>query len=235
MLRLENVTAHYGTIQALKGVSINVSEGEIVTVIGANGAGKTTLLKTLCGLVSATSGKVYFYDKDITNLPTSDIVAAGIVMVPEGRRIFPRMTVLENLQLGGYLNRNKSETKANMERVFELFPILKDRLHQIAGTLSGGEQQMLAIGRALMSRPKLLLLDEPSMGLAPKIVLSIFDIIRQINREGTTILLVEQNAHMALSTAHKAYVLETGRILMEDTAEKLLHNEQVRKAYLGEA
>jgi branched-chain amino acid transport system ATP-binding protein len=235
LLRLENVTAHYGTIQALKGVSINVSEGEIVTVIGANGAGKTTLLKTLCGLVSATSGKVYFYDKDITNLPTSDIVAAGIVMVPEGRRIFPRMTVLENLQLGGYLNRNKSETKANMERVFELFPILKDRLHQIAGTLSGGEQQMLAIGRALMSRPKLLLLDEPSMGLAPKIVLSIFDIIRQINREGTTILLVEQNAHMALSTAHKAYVLETGRILMEDTAEKLLHNEQVRKAYLGEA
>ncbi|SHM90336.1 amino acid/amide ABC transporter ATP-binding protein 2, HAAT family (TC 3.A.1.4.-) [Caldanaerovirga acetigignens] len=235
MLRLENVTAHYGTIQALKGVSINVSEGEIVTVIGANGAGKTTLLKTLCGLVSATSGKVYFYDKDITNLPTSDIVAAGIVMVPEGRRIFPRMTVLENLQLGGYLNRNKSETKANMERVFELFPILKDRLHQIAGTLSGGEQQMLAIGRALMSRPKLLLLDEPSMGLAPKIVLSIFDIIRQINREGTTILLVEQNAQMALSTAHKAYVLETGRVVMEDTAEKLLHNEQVRKAYLGEA
>ncbi|MCF6095743.1 ABC transporter ATP-binding protein [Thermovorax subterraneus] len=235
MLRLENVTAHYGTIQALKGVSINVNEGEIVTVIGANGAGKTTLLKTICGLVSATSGKVYFYDMDITNLPTSDIVAAGIVMVPEGRRIFPRMTVLENLQLGGYLNRNKSETKANMERVFELFPILKDRLHQIAGTLSGGEQQMLAIGRALMSRPKLLLLDEPSMGLAPKIVLSIFDIIRQINREGTTILLVEQNAHMALSTAHKAYVLETGRILMEDTAEKLLHNEQVRKAYLGEA
>ncbi|MFO7152345.1 MAG: ABC transporter ATP-binding protein [Bacillota bacterium] len=234
MLKLENVTAHYGTIQALKGVSISVNEGEIVTVIGANGAGKTTLLKTISGLVSASSGKVYFYDKDITNLPTYDIVASGIVLVPEGRRVFPRMTVRENLQLGGYLNKNKEETRANMERVFELFPILKDRLNQIAGTLSGGEQQMLAIGRALMSRPRLLLLDEPSMGLAPKVVLTIFDIIRQINREGTTILLVEQNAHLALSTAHKAYVLETGRIVMEDTAEKLLHNEQVRKAYLGE-
>jgi len=234
LLKLENVTAHYGTIQALKGVSISVNEGEIVTVIGANGAGKTTLLKTISGLVSASSGKVYFYDKDITNLPTYDIVASGIVLVPEGRRVFPRMTVRENLQLGGYLNKNKEETRANMERVFELFPILKDRLNQIAGTLSGGEQQMLAIGRALMSRPRLLLLDEPSMGLAPKVVLTIFDIIRQINREGTTILLVEQNAHLALSTAHKAYVLETGRIVMEDTAEKLLHNEQVRKAYLGE-
>lgn len=235
MLKLENIVTHYGNIQALKGVSIEVKRGEIVTVIGANGAGKTTLLKTICGLVSATSGKVYFLDRDITNLPTPEIIEAGIAMVPEGRRIFPRMTVLENLQLGAYLNGDKDEIKRDMERVFSLFPVLKNRLKQIAGTLSGGEQQMLAIGRALMTRPKLLLLDEPSMGLAPMIVSGIFEIIQLISREGTTILLVEQNAHMALSIATKGYVMETGRIVMEDTARNLLNNEDVKKAYLGES
>ncbi|MDI3481717.1 MAG: branched-chain amino acid transport system ATP-binding protein [Tepidanaerobacteraceae bacterium] len=234
MLKLENIVTHYGNIQALKGISLEINRGEIVTVIGANGAGKTTTLKTICGLVSVTSGKIYFEGKDITGKPTPDIVSAGIAMVPEGRRVFPRMSVLENLQLGAYLNNNKNDVKEDLERVFQLFPILKQRLRQVAGTLSGGEQQMLAIGRALMARPRLLLLDEPSMGLAPMIVSSIFDIITEINQSGTTILLVEQNAQMALSIAHKGYVLETGRIVMEDTAENLLQNEEVKKAYLGE-
>ncbi|WP_422445003.1 ABC transporter ATP-binding protein [Thermoanaerobacterium sp. DL9XJH110] len=234
MLKLDNVVTHYGNIQALKGVSLEINQGQIVTVIGANGAGKTTTLKTICGLVNPTSGKIYFQGKDITNKPTADIIESGIAMVPEGRRVFPRMTVLENLQLGAYLNRDKNEIKKDLDRVFELFPVLKARLKQIAGTLSGGEQQMLAIGRALMAKPKLLLLDEPSMGLAPKIVSNIFDIILEINREGTTILLVEQNAQMALSIAHKGYVIETGRIVLEDTAQNLLNNEDVKKAYLGE-
>ncbi|HHW01242.1 MAG TPA: ABC transporter ATP-binding protein [Thermoanaerobacterales bacterium] len=234
MLRLDNVVTHYGNIQALKGISLEINQGEIVTVIGANGAGKTTTLKAICGLVSISSGKIFFRGKDITGKPTSDIVGSGIAMVPEGRRVFPRMTVLENLQLGGYLNGDKNLIRKDLERVFELFPILKQRLKQIAGTLSGGEQQMLAIGRALMARPKLLLLDEPSMGLAPMIVSNIFDIIQEINQSGTTILLVEQNAHMALSIAHKGYVIETGRIVLEDTAKNLLNNEQVKKAYLGE-
>ncbi|MCR4429693.1 MAG: ABC transporter ATP-binding protein [Tepidanaerobacteraceae bacterium] len=234
MLKLENVVTHYGNIQALKGISLEISRGEIATVIGANGAGKTTTLKAICGLVGVTSGKIFFEEKDITGKPTPDIVSSGIAMVPEGRRIFPRMSVLENLQLGAYLNNDKNDVRKDMERVFELFPILKQRLKQVAGTLSGGEQQMLAIGRALMAKPRLLLLDEPSMGLAPMIVSSIFDIITEINQSGTTILLVEQNAQMALSIAHKGYVLETGRIVMEDTAENLLHNEQVKKAYLGE-
>jgi branched-chain amino acid transport system ATP-binding protein len=234
MLKLDNVVTHYGNIQALKGISLEINQGQIVTVIGANGAGKTTTLKTICGLVNPTSGKIYFQGKDITNKPTADIIESGIAMVPEGRRVFPRMTVLENLQLGAYLNRDKSKIKKDLDSVFELFPVLKARLKQIAGTLSGGEQQMLAIGRALMARPKLLLLDEPSMGLAPKIVSNIFDIIMEINREGTTILLVEQNAQMALSIAHKGYVIETGRIVMEDTAQNLLNNEDVKKAYLGE-
>lgn len=234
MLKLENIVAHYGNIQALKGISIDVIQGEIVTVIGANGAGKTTTLKTICGLVAPTSGKIYFQDKDITHKPTSDIVEAGIALVPEGRRVFPRMTVLENLQLGAYLNKDKIEVKNDLEKVFSFFPILKDRIKQISGTLSGGEQQMLAIGRALMARPKLLLLDEPSMGLAPKIVANIFDIIMEINRAGTTILLVEQNARMALSIAHKGFVIETGKIVLQDTAENLLNNEQVKKAYLGD-
>lgn len=234
MLTLDNIVTHYGNIQALNGISLDVNQGEIVTIIGANGAGKTTTLKTICGLVSPTSGKVFFQDKDITGMPVSYIVEAGIAMVPEGRRVFPRMTVLENLKLGAYLNNDRQAVKNDLERVFELFPILKDRIKQISGTLSGGEQQMLSIGRALMARPKLLLLDEPSMGLAPKIVASIFDIIMQINREGTTILLVEQNARMALAIAHKGFVMETGTIVLQDTAENLLNDENVKKAYLGE-
>lgn len=234
MLTLEDIVTYYGNICALRGISLDVKQGEIVTIIGGNGAGKTTTLKTICGLVPATSGKVCFLDKDITNKPTSDIVEAGIVMVPEGRRVFPRMSVLENLQLGAYLNKNRSEVKNDLEKIFCLFPILKDRVKQISGTLSGGEQQMLAMGRALMARPKLLLLDEPSMGLAPKIVTNIFNIILEINRTGTTILLVEQNARMALSIANKGFVIETGSIVLEDSAENLLRNEEVKKAYLGE-
>lgn len=234
MLKLENIVTYYGNIQALKGISIDVKQGEIVTIIGANGAGKTTTLKTICGLVAPTSGKIYFQGEDITHKTTSDIVESGIAMVPEGRRVFPRMTVLENLQLGAYLNKDKAQVKQDLEKVFDLFPILKDRIKQIAGTLSGGEQQMLAIGRALMARPKLLLLDEPSMGLAPKIVANIFDIIMEINRAGTTILLVEQNARMALAIAHKGFVIETGKIVLQDSAVNLLNNEEVKKAYLGD-
>lgn len=234
MLKLEHIETYYGNIHALKDISLEINDGEIVTVIGANGAGKTTTLKTICGLVSAASGKIFFNGKDITNQPTENIVAAGISMVPEGRRVFPRMTVLENLQLGAYLNNSKAEIKKDLEMVFELFPKLKSRLKQISGTLSGGEQQMLAIGRALMARPKLLLLDEPSMGLAPIIVSNIFEIIQEINKKGTTILLVEQNAQMALSIAHKGYVIETGRIVLQDTARNLLNNEEVKRAYLGE-
>lgn len=234
MLTLDNIQTYYGNIHALKGISLDVKHGEIVTIIGANGAGKTTVLKTICGLVTPSSGKVMFENNDITGKAVSDIVEAGIAMVPEGRRIFPRMTILENLQLGAYLNKDRKAVKNDLEKVFNIFPILKDRIKQIAGTLSGGEQQMLAIGRALMSRPKLMLLDEPSMGLAPKIVSNIFDIIIKINREGTTILLVEQNARMALSIADKGFVIETGKIVLQDTAEKLLNNEQVKKAYLGE-
>ena len=227
MLTLKNIVTYYGNICALKGISLDVKQGEIVTIIGGNGAGKTTTLKTICGLVPATSGEIFFLDKDITNKPTSDIVESGIVMVPEGRRVFPRMSVLENLQLGAYLNKNRPEIKNDLEKVFDMFPILKDRIKQIAGTLSGGEQQMLAMGRALMARPKLLLLDEPSMGLAPKIVTNIFNIISEINRTGTTILLVEQNARMALSIANKGFVIETGNIVLEDTAKNLLRNEEV--------
>lgn len=234
MLTLDNIQTYYGNIHALKGISLDVKHGEIVTIIGANGAGKTTVLKTICGLVTPSSGKVMFENNDITGKAVSDIVEAGIAMVPEGRRIFPRMTILENLQLGAYLNKDRKAVKNDLEKVFNIFPILKDRIKQIAGTLSGGEQQMLAIGRALMSRPKLMLLDEPSMGLAPKIVSNIFDIIIKINREGTTILLVEQNARMALSIADKGFVIETGKIVLQDTAEKLLNDEQVKKAYLGE-
>lgn len=234
MLTLKNIVTYYGNICALKGISLDVKKGEIVTIIGGNGAGKTTTLKTICGLVPATSGEISFLDKDITNKSTSDIVGSGIVMVPEGRRVFPRMSVLENLQLGAYLNKNRLEIKNDLEKVFDMFPILKDRIKQIAGTLSGGEQQMLAIGRALMARPKLLLLDEPSMGLAPKIVINIFNIISEINQAGTTILLVEQNARMALSIADKGFVIETGNIVLEDTAKNLLSNEEVKKAYLGE-
>jgi branched-chain amino acid transport system ATP-binding protein len=235
MLVLENIVTHYGNIQALKGISLKINKGEIVTVIGANGAGKTTTLKTICSLVKPTSGKIFFEGNDITSKHTSDIVEAGIALVPEGRRVFPKMTVMENLSLGAYLNNDRNKIKNDLEKVFDLFPVLKNRLKQVSGTLSGGEQQMLAMGRALMARPKLLLLDEPSMGLAPKIVSNIFDIIQQINSEGTTILLVEQNAQMALSIANKGYVMETGRFILEDSANTLLNNEEVKKAYLGES
>ena len=235
MLVLENIVTHYGNIQALKGISLKINKGEIVTIIGANGAGKTTTLKTICSLVKPTSGKIFFEGNDITSKHTSDIVEAGIALVPEGRRVFPKMTVMENLSLGAYLNNDRNKIKNDLEKVFDLFPVLKNRLKQVSGTLSGGEQQMLAMGRALMARPKLLLLDEPSMGLAPKIVSNIFDIIQQINSEGTTILLVEQNAQMALSIANKGYVMETGRFVLEDSANTLLNNEEVKKAYLGES
>ncbi|HHY05234.1 MAG TPA: ABC transporter ATP-binding protein [Thermoanaerobacterales bacterium] len=235
MLVLENIVTHYGNIQALKGISLKINKGEIVTIIGANGAGKTTTLKTICSLVKPTSGKIFFEGNDITSKHTSDIVEAGIALVPEGRRVFPKMTVMENLSLGAYLNNDRNKIKNDLEKVFDLFPVLKNRLKQVSGTLSGGEQQMLAMGRALMARPKLLLLDEPSMGLAPKIVSNIFDIIQQINSEGTTILLVEQNAQMALSIANKGYVMETGRFILEDSANTLLNNEEVKKAYLGES
>lgn len=234
MLTLDNIQTYYGNIHALKGISLDVKHGEIVTIIGANGAGKTTVLKTICGLVTPSSGKVMFENNDITGKAVSDIVEAGIAMVPEGRRIFPRMTILENLQLGAYLNKDRKAVKNDLEKVFNIFPILKDRIKQIAGTLSGGEQQMLAIGRALMSRPKLMLLDEPSMGLAPKIVEEIFELILKIRDTGKTVLLIEQNASMALSIADRGYVLETGHIRMTGTGQELLTNDDVKKTYLGQ-
>lgn len=232
MLYIENVVTHYGQIEALKGISLQVNQGEIVTLIGANGAGKTTTLRTLSGLLRPTRGSIRYEGQELTTVPPERIVAMGIAHVPEGRRVFPRMTVTENLELGAF-TRKDTAVKEDMARVFDLFPRLAERRAQLAGTMSGGEQQMLAIGRALMARPKLLLLDEPSMGLAPLIVENIFRIIQDINEQGTTILLVEQNANMALSVAHKGYVLETGRIALSDTAAALMENEDVRKAYLG--
>ncbi|WP_026486589.1 ABC transporter ATP-binding protein [Caldanaerobius polysaccharolyticus] len=233
MLELRDVHVYYGAIHAIQGISLRVEEGEIVTLIGANGAGKSTTLNTICGLNRVQSGSVMFEGKDITRLSPPDIVKLGICQVPEGRRIFPNMTVLENLELGAYLRSDKDGIKKDLERVYGRFPRLAERKRQLAGTLSGGEQQMLAIGRALMSRPRLLLMDEPSMGLAPIIVKDIFEIIKEINQSGTTILLVEQNAKMALSIAHRAYVLETGRITLEGQAKDLADNPQVQKAYLG--
>lgn len=233
MLVLQDVNVYYGAIHALKGISLEVNEGEIVTLIGSNGAGKSTSLKTISGLLRPKQGKLYFNGVDITTVQPQEIVAKGISQVPEGRRVFANMTVTENLDLGAYLRKDKAEIKKDMERVFELFPRLNERKNQLSGTLSGGEQQMLAMGRALMSRPKLLLLDEPSMGLAPILVKQIFSIIEEINKTGTTILLVEQNAHMALSIAHRAYVLETGRIVLSGPADELAASEEVRKAYLG--
>ena len=234
MLTLQDIVTHYGNICALRGISLEVKQGEIVTIIGGNGAGKTTTLKTICGLVSATSGKIHFLDEDITNKPTSDIVGAGMVMVPEGRRVFPRMSVLENLQLGAYLNKNRSEVKSDLEKIFDLFPILKDRRKQTAGTLSGGEQQMLAIGRALMAQPRVLLLDEPSLGLAPIIINEIFKELTEVNKLlGMTILIVEQNARKALLLSHRAYVLQTGKITMEGNSPDLLKNPEIEAAYLG--
>ncbi len=233
LLELHNVHAYYGNIHALKGISLTVDEGEIVTLIGANGAGKTTTLRVITMLLPPREGKVILNGEDLSQYRTHEIVLKGVSMVPEGRGVFARLTVLENLELGAYTRDDRQGIAEDLERVFTLFPRLKERQGQAAGTLSGGEQQMLAIGRALMSRPKILLLDEPSMGLAPILVESIFDIIQEINRQGTTILLVEQNALMALQIAHRGYVLRTGEIVLADTAENLRNNEMVQKTYLG--
>lgn len=234
MLKIENLETYYGNIQALKGIDLEVAEGEIVTLIGANGAGKTTTLMSISGVVPPRNGKIVFNGVDITNKAPDEIVPLGIVQVPEGRRIFPDLTVAENLDMGAFLRRDDDGIRKDIEYVYELFPILSQRRNQRGGTLSGGEQQMLAISRALMARPKLLLLDEPSLGLAPIIVQQIFSIIRKINKEqGTTVFLVEQNANLALKIANKGYVMETGRITMADTCENLLKNDEVRQAYLG--
>ncbi|WIW70712.1 ABC transporter ATP-binding protein [Anaerosinus gibii] len=233
MLKIENINVFYGAIHAIKDISIEVNEGEIVTLIGANGAGKSTTLRTISGLLKPKTGKITFEGKDIAGIPAQAIVKTGISQVPEGRRVFANMTVMENLELGAYIRSDKSGIAEDMNSVFERFPRLLERKSQLAGTLSGGEQQMLAMGRALMSRPRLLLLDEPSMGLAPLLVKEIFTIVQEINRTGTTVLLVEQNANMALSIANKAYVLETGRITLSGDAKELAASEDVRKAYLG--
>lgn len=233
MLRIADLNVYYGAIHALKGISLEVHQGEIVTLIGANGAGKSTTLRTISGLIAPKSGAVDFEGQGIAGLGAHDIVRRGISQVPEGRRIFADMTVLENLELGAFIRNDKDGIASDMEMVFTRFPRLKERISQQAGTLSGGEQQMLAMGRALMSRPRLLLLDEPSMGLAPLLIKEIFSIIVDINKAGTTILLVEQNANMALSIASRAYVLETGRITLSGSAKDLAASEEVRKAYLG--
>ena len=233
MLKIENLHIKYGAIHAVKGIDIEVNEGEIVTLIGANGAGKTSILKALSGLVKPSEGTITYDGKALNKKSAQDIMKAGISHVPEGRRIFADMTVLENLELGAYQRKDKEGIKKDLEAVYERFPILKDRSKQAAGTLSGGEQQMLAMGRALMANPKILLLDEPSMGLAPILVKEIFSIIKDINAKGTTILLVEQNARMALSVATRAYVMETGKIVMSGTGQELADSEEIQKAYLG--
>ncbi|MGD8951332.1 MAG: ABC transporter ATP-binding protein [Desulfobacterales bacterium] len=234
MLELRNVKTFYGSIQALKGISFKIAEGEIITLIGANGAGKSTTLMSICGIAPPRSGDIFFMGQPIQELSPNKIVALGISQVPEGRRIFPRLTVMENLDMGAFLRPDKGGVKKDIDYIFSLFPILAERRAQAGGTLSGGEQQMLAISRALMARPRLLLMDEPSLGLAPIIVRQIFDIIKKINVESnTTIFLVEQNANLALKVAHRGYVMETGRITLSDSAEKLLANDDVRRAYLG--
>ncbi|MBI3522466.1 MAG: ABC transporter ATP-binding protein [Chloroflexi bacterium] len=233
LLELHDVSTYYGSIQALKGISLTVDKGEIVTLIGSNGAGKSTTLRTISGLLRPRSGTVTLEGKDISGKPAHEITALGVAQSPEGRRIFGRLTVRENLEMGAY-GRTETDLTADFDRVFELFPRLKERVDQKGGTLSGGEQQMLAIGRALMAKPRILLLDEPSMGLAPILVELIFKIIRDINTQGTTVLLVEQNALVALSVAHRGYVLQTGSIVLADSAKALASNEMVRKAYLGE-
>ena len=234
LLELNNVKTYYGNIRALKGISIQVAEGEIVCLIGGNGAGKSTTLMTISGVLTPVDGDVLYQGQSIVSVRPDNIVQMGICQVPEGRMIFPILTVMENLDLGAYLRKDKAGIKEDIDRVFRLFPVLRERSNQAGGTLSGGEQQMLAIGRALMARPKLLLLDEPSLGLAPILVDAIFDIIRQINDQGTTILLVEQNAQLALQYSHRGYVIETGEIALTDASAELLKNEQVKKAYLGE-
>ena len=234
MLKLSNVKTYYGNIQALKGVSLDIAEGEIITLIGANGAGKTTTLMSISGIVPPRTGEIRFMGEPIHAVTPDEIVQRGICQVPEGRRIFPYLTVAENLDMGAFLRNDKTGIKADMEHIFELFPILAQRRYQAGGTLSGGEQQMLAISRALMARPRLLLLDEPSLGLAPLVIRRIFDIIRKINQEqNTTIFLVEQNANLALQIAHRGYVMENGRITLTDNAAALLTNAEVKKAYLG--
>ncbi len=233
MLELRNVRTYYGNIEALQDISLTIAEGEIITLIGANGAGKSTTLMSICGIVPPRSGEIRFLDRPIQGNNPDAIVALGVSQVPEGRRIFPQLTVLENLDMGAFLRKDRQEIKKDIDHIFTLFPILAERRHQGGGTLSGGEQQMLAISRALMARPRLLLLDEPSLGLAPLLVKLIFEIIGQINKEGTTIFLVEQNAHMALKVAHRGYVMENGRITLEGAARDLLVNEQVKRAYLG--
>lgn len=233
MLEVKDLNIYYGAIHALKGVSLKVNRGEIVTLIGSNGAGKSSLLKAISGLIKINSGEITFLGNNITKMDAKNIVKRGITQVPEGRHIFSDMSVYENLMMGAYLRKDKAAIEEDLESIYERFPILKERLHQDAATLSGGEQQMLALGRALMARPSLLLLDEPSMGLSPKLVSQIFEIIKDINQTGTTILLIEQNARMALSIAHRAYVMETGKVVLEGTGEELSKSDEVRKAYLG--
>ncbi len=233
MLEVEDIHTYYGNIHALKGISLTVEKGEIVTLIGANGAGKTTTLRTISGLLKPRQGKVYLDGEDLTQFKAHEIVYKGVAMVPEGRGIFAKLTVAENLDLGAYSRTDRAGIARDLERVFELFPRLKERRNQVGGTLSGGEQQMLATARALMTHPRLLLMDEPSMGLAPVLVEDVFDRILDINKEGTTILLVEQNANMALRVAHRGYVLQTGEIVLSDSAEGLRQNDMVQKAYLG--
>lgn len=234
LLEVSGLNVYYGVIHAIKDVSFVVNEGEIVSLIGANGAGKTTILHTVSGLVRAKSGCVSFDGIDLTRTPAHKIVGLGMAHVPEGRRIFAQLSVYDNLRLGAYTRTDGAEIKSNLDMVYERFPRLKERKNQVAGTLSGGEQQMLAMGRALMSNPKIILMDEPSMGLSPLLVSEIFDIIQSINHNGTTVLLVEQNARKALAISHRAYVLETGKIALEGDADGMMHNEQVRKAYLGD-
>ena len=234
MLEVKNLEVYYGVIQAIKGISFEVNEGEVIALIGANGAGKTTTLQTITGMLQPKAGEIIFEGKDISKIPGHRIVSMGMAHVPEGRRMFSNLTVLENLKMGAYTRKDKQEINNSLEMVYERFPRLKERTRQLAGTLSGGEQQMLAMGRALMANPRILLLDEPSMGLSPLLVSEIFDIIQEINKQGVTILLVEQNAKKALSIANRAYVLETGRIVKEDDAQALLHDEAIKKAYLGE-
>lgn len=233
LLEIKNLSAFYGGIQALKGVSFGIHKGEIVTLIGANGAGKSTTLRAISGLVRPKEGEILLEGQSLKGVPPHEVVRRGVSQAPEGRKIFANLTVRENLELGAYLRRDKAAIAADMEKVFILFPRLQERIRQNAGTLSGGEQQMLAIGRAMMSNPRLLLLDEPSLGLAPLLVKAIFEVIKEINQKGTTILLVEQNANLALRIAHRGYVLETGRIILTDTAKNLLNNAEVKKAYLG--
>jgi branched-chain amino acid transport system ATP-binding protein len=234
VLDVQAIQVYYGQVHALKGVSLRIDRGEIVTLIGANGAGKSTTLSAISGLVRARAGKIVYEGRDLSGVPAYDVVKLGLSQAPEGRKIFPRMTVKENLEMGAF-SRTSKDLKADFDRVYDLFPVLSERKSQPGGTLSGGEQQMLAMGRALMARPKLLMLDEPSMGLAPMLVEKIFDIIREINAQGTTILLVEQNANVALEVSHRGYVIETGRVVLSDRASELLKNPQVQEAYLGGA